>query len=99
MGTYEVYINIKKDSICKSLILSYIRRQLTTFGIIYISTSQVRYLNKAMAEFDASVVMPTNFVFFTVSAILSGIIFYGEFDGLTVLQVKRLEDGSTLSYF
>lgn len=59
---------------------------------------QVRYLNKAMAEFDASVVMPTNFVFFTVSAILSGIIFYGEFNGLSVLQVFMFCFGAVVSF-
>lgn len=59
---------------------------------------QVRYLNQAMAVFDAQVVMPTNFVFFTVSAILSGIIFYGEFNGLTVLQVFMFCFGALVSF-
>lgn len=31
-----------------------------------------RYLNQAMKAFDATVVVPTNFVFFTISAILAG---------------------------
>lgn len=59
---------------------------------------QVRYLNQAMAVFDATVVMPTNFVFFTVSAILSGIIFYGEFNGLSVLQVFMFCFGAVVSF-
>ena len=31
-----------------------------------------RFLNIAMKHYDATVVVPTNFVFFTISAILSG---------------------------
>ena len=49
--------------------------------------SQVKVLNQAMQAFDTTVVMPTNFVFFTLSAILGGIIFYREFYGLTFIEV------------
>ena len=31
-----------------------------------------RFLNRAMQSFDATVVVPTNFVLFTISAIISG---------------------------
>ena len=31
-----------------------------------------RYLNQAMQVFDATIVVPTNFVFFTISAIVAG---------------------------
>ena len=33
---------------------------------------QVKYLNQAMKNFDSTVVVPTNFVFFTISAIVAG---------------------------
>ncbi|KAL3868253.1 hypothetical protein ACJMK2_041084 [Sinanodonta woodiana] len=33
---------------------------------------QVKYLNQAMKNFDSTVVVPTNFVFFTMSAIMAG---------------------------
>jgi hypothetical protein len=43
--------------------------------VVMIGTAviQVKYLNQAMKSFDSTVVVPTNFVFFTISAILAGI--------------------------
>ena len=35
-----------------------------------------RFLNRAMKAFDATVVVPTNFVLFTISAITSGMYSY-----------------------
>jgi hypothetical protein len=40
-----------------------------------------------MKSFYSTVVVPTNFVFFTISAILAGIIFYREFWGLSALDI------------
>ena len=36
-----------------------------------------------MQLYESSIVVPTNFVFFTISAIVAGIIFYKEFYGLS----------------
>ncbi|XP_050403758.1 NIPA-like protein 2 [Patella vulgata] len=57
--------------------------------IIMILTAvvQIKYLNQAMKDFDSTVVVPTNFVFFTLSAILAGIIFYKEFWGMSGLEI------------
>jgi len=68
--------------------------------LIMVATAvgQVKVLNQAMAAFDTSVVMPTNFVFFTVSAILSGIVFYQEFYGLTFIEVFMFLFGACLSF-
>lgn len=33
---------------------------------------QIKYLNQAMKNFASTVVVPTNFVFFTISAIVAG---------------------------
>ena len=59
---------------------------------------QIKYLNEAMAAFDATVVMPINFILFTISAILSGIVFYREFYQLTFMQVALSLFGATLSF-
>ncbi|XP_071952838.1 NIPA-like protein 2 [Antedon mediterranea] len=55
--------------------------------MIVTAVLQVRYVTKAMQEFESTVVVPTNFVFFTISAILAGIFFYQEFMGLTYIQI------------
>jgi magnesium transporter len=59
---------------------------------------QVIYINRAMKNHDSTLVVPTNFVFFTISAILSGIIYYNEFDGLTMTQVLLFLLGCMFSF-
>lgn len=49
--------------------------------------SNFRYLNMAMQKFESTIVVPTNFVFFTLSAIIAGIVFYKEFWGMTALEI------------
>ena len=46
-----------------------------------------RYLNMAMKKFESTTVVPTNFVFFTISAIIAGIVFYREFWGMTAVEI------------
>jgi len=68
--------------------------------IVMLATAigQVKVLNQAMQAFDTTVVMPTNFVFFTLSAILGGIVFYREFYGLTFIEVFMFLFGALLSF-
>ena len=40
---------------------------------------QIRYLNRALKRFDSKVVIPINFVLFTLSAIIGSAILYGDF--------------------
>ncbi|KAF9535114.1 magnesium transporter NIPA-domain-containing protein [Crepidotus variabilis] len=40
---------------------------------------QIRYLNRALMRFDSKVVIPVQFVFFTLSAIIGSAILYGDF--------------------
>lgn len=68
--------------------------------IVMIGTAiaQVKFLNRAMQSFDATVVVPTNFVLFTISAIISGIVLYKEFYGLTFLEIFMFLFGCVLSF-
>ncbi|KAL8584665.1 hypothetical protein ACOMHN_002394 [Nucella lapillus] len=59
---------------------------------------QVKYLNQAMKKFDSTVVVPTNFVFFTFSAIVAGIVFYKEFYGMTSTDIGMFLLGCMLSF-
>ncbi|KAM6910222.1 NIPA-like protein 2 [Xenentodon cancila] len=59
---------------------------------------QIKFLNKAMKMFDATEVVPINFVFFTASAILAGIVFYQEFEGLALLNIFMFLFGCLLSF-
>ncbi|XP_071807461.1 NIPA-like protein 2 [Asterias amurensis] len=66
--------------------------------IVITGVAQIRYVTRAMQAFQATVVVPTFFVFFTVSAILAGIFFYGEFNGLTFVQIVMFLFGCFCSF-
>ncbi|KAG6933702.1 NIPA like domain containing 2 [Chelydra serpentina] len=59
---------------------------------------QVKFLNQAMQLYNATVVVPINFVFFTTSAIIAGVIFYQEFQGAALLSVFMFLFGCLLSF-
>uniref|UniRef100_A0A665TP97 NIPA like domain containing 2 n=1 Tax=Echeneis naucrates TaxID=173247 RepID=A0A665TP97_ECHNA len=59
---------------------------------------QIKFLNQAMKMFDATEVVPINFVFFTASAIIAGIVFYQEFEGLALLNILMFLFGCLLSF-
>lgn len=60
--------------------------------------AQVKFLNQAMQLFDSTTVVPTNFVFFTISAILAGIVFYNEFWGMAPFDVFMFLLGCVLCF-
>ncbi|XP_053322754.1 NIPA-like protein 2 isoform X2 [Spea bombifrons] len=59
---------------------------------------QVKFLNQAMQLYNATEVVPINFVFFTTSAIFAGVIFYQEFQDTTVFNVFMFIFGCLLSF-
>ncbi|CAL1610514.1 unnamed protein product [Knipowitschia caucasica] len=59
---------------------------------------QIKFLNEAMKMFDATEVVPINYVFFTTSAIIAGIIFYQEFEDLALLNILMFVFGCFLSF-
>ncbi|PAA57985.1 hypothetical protein BOX15_Mlig018281g2 [Macrostomum lignano] len=73
---------------------------LYIMAVIMLATCilQVHYLNLAMKGSDSTVVVPTNFVFFTISAIASGIVFFNEFAGLYSLSIFMFLLGCLLSF-
>lgn len=59
---------------------------------------QIKFLNQAMRMYDATEVVPINFVFFTTSAVIAGIVFYQEFYGLAVLNIFMFLLGCLLAF-
>ncbi|XP_073535708.1 NIPA-like protein 2 isoform X1 [Phyllobates terribilis] len=59
---------------------------------------QVKFLNQAMQLYNATEVVPINYVFFTTSAILAGIIFYQEFRDAALLNIFMFIFGCLLSF-
>ncbi|XP_008945491.1 PREDICTED: NIPA-like protein 2 [Merops nubicus] len=69
--------------------------------IVLMATScafQVKFLTQAMHLYKTTAVVPINFVFFTTSAIISGIIFYQEFHSAALLSVFMFLFGCLLSF-
>ncbi|CAL1540324.1 unnamed protein product [Lymnaea stagnalis] len=66
--------------------------------LILTALIQIKFVNLAMKNYDATIVVPVNFVIFTISAILAGIIFYKEFYGMSGIQVTLFLFGCTLSF-
>ncbi|KAK9961616.1 hypothetical protein ABG768_009390 [Culter alburnus] len=59
---------------------------------------QIKFLNQAMKLFDATEIVPINYVFFTASAIVAGILFYEEFYGLSIIHIIMFVVGCLLAF-
>ena len=78
-----------------------------TFPITYIlllvlvisALMQIRYVNKALQNFDSTQVIPTQFVMFTLSVIIGSAVLYREFETTTVGRVVKFVGGCFLTFF
>uniref|UniRef100_A0A8C1Z082 NIPA like domain containing 2 n=1 Tax=Cyprinus carpio TaxID=7962 RepID=A0A8C1Z082_CYPCA len=59
---------------------------------------QIKFLNQAMKMFDATEIVPINYVFFTASAVVAGILFYEEFYGLSLIYYIMFAIGCLLAF-
>ncbi|XP_073781763.1 NIPA-like protein 2 isoform X2 [Danio rerio] len=59
---------------------------------------QIKFLNEAMKLFDATEIVPINYVFFTASAVVAGILFYEEFYGISLVHVLMFGVGCLLAF-
>lgn len=59
---------------------------------------QIRYLNRALMRFDSKVVVPAQFVFFNLSAILGSAILYGDFKEATFHQLVTFFYGCATTF-
>ncbi|KAJ7699926.1 magnesium transporter NIPA-domain-containing protein, partial [Mycena rosella] len=59
---------------------------------------QIRYLNRALMRFDAKVVIPIQFVLFTMSAIVGSAILYGDFKTATFHQLVTFLYGCAATF-
>ncbi|KAF7721161.1 hypothetical protein EC973_005158 [Apophysomyces ossiformis] len=59
---------------------------------------QIKYLNKALQYFDSTEVIPTQFVFFTISAIIGSAVLYHDFDRMDMEQTSRFMTGCAIEF-
>ncbi|KAF8631243.1 hypothetical protein AX15_002572 [Amanita polypyramis BW_CC] len=68
------------------------------FVLVATGVGQIRYLNRALMKFDSKVVIPTQFVLFSLSAILGSAILYGDFKTATFYQIVAFIYGVTTTF-
>ncbi|NP_001079498.1 uncharacterized protein LOC379185 [Xenopus laevis] len=98
---------ISVKAVSGMLVLTFKGSMQLTYPIFYVMfvvmvvscVFQVKFLNQAMQLYNATEVVPINFVFFTTSAILAGVIFYQEFDGASIFNILMFIFGCFLSFF
>lgn len=71
---------------------------LLVFVLVVTAICQIRYVNRALARFDSTRVVPTQFVSFTLSVIIGSAILYREFESTTAEQAGKFVGGCVLTF-
>ncbi|KAJ7179840.1 DUF803-domain-containing protein [Mycena crocata] len=66
--------------------------------LVFTGVGQIRYLNRALMRFDGKVVIPIQFVLFTMSAIVGSAILYGDFKKATFHQLVTFLYGCAATF-
>lgn len=71
---------------------------LLIFILVLTAVLQIRYLNRALQRFDSTQVIPTQFVLFTLSAIIGSAVLYRDFEKAGVEQFAKFIGGCFLTF-
>lgn len=73
-----------------------------TYGLVAVlvvsALMQIRYINRALQRFDSTQVIPTQFVFFTISVIVGSALLYRDFESTTFAQASKFIGGCALTF-
>ncbi|RMZ78991.1 hypothetical protein DV737_g3625, partial [Chaetothyriales sp. CBS 132003] len=67
--------------------------------LVFSAIMQIRYLNKALQNFNSTQVIPTQFVCFTLSVIIGSAVLYREFESETTSRAIEFIAGCLLTFF
>ncbi|KAK9243003.1 magnesium transporter NIPA-domain-containing protein [Lipomyces tetrasporus] len=89
-----------------SSLLSYTLYRVFTYPItyglvlilIFTAIMQVKHLSRALQNFESTQVIPTHFVFFTISVIVGSAILYQDFYGASTAQLAKFFFGCGLTF-
>ncbi|ORY34603.1 magnesium transporter NIPA-domain-containing protein [Naematelia encephala] len=74
-----------------------------TWGLVVVlvgtSVCQIKYLNKALMRFQSKEVIPTQFVFFSMAAIIGSAVLYQEFRGVAFSRFVNFAFGIATTFF
>ena len=66
--------------------------------LIFTAIMQIKYINRALQRFNATMVIPTQFVMFTLSVIIGSAILYNDFERTTTEQAVKFVGGCALTF-
>ncbi|KAI8645103.1 magnesium transporter NIPA-domain-containing protein [Parasitella parasitica] len=104
VAIYGGYTVLSTKSVASLLSLTFFKMfaypvsYLLIFVLIMTAILQIKYLNKALQRFDSTEVIPTQFVLFTVSAIIGSAVLYHDFDEMDIEQMSRFMSGCTVEF-
>ncbi|KAI8370513.1 magnesium transporter NIPA-domain-containing protein [Radiomyces spectabilis] len=67
--------------------------------VLVTALMQIKFLNRALQHFDSTSVVPTQFVLFTLSAIVGSAIIYHDFDGYDLNELLRFMISCILEFY
>ncbi|KAI8080123.1 magnesium transporter NIPA-domain-containing protein [Gilbertella persicaria] len=104
VAIYGGYTVLSTKSVASLLSLTFFKMfaypvsYLLIFVLVVTAVLQIKYLNKALQRFDSTEVIPTQFVLFTVSAIIGSAVLYHDFDDMTLEQMSRFMSGCAIEF-
>ncbi|GAN10562.1 conserved hypothetical protein [Mucor ambiguus] len=104
VAIYGGYTVLSTKSVASLLSLTFFKMfaypvsYLLIFVLVITAVLQIKYLNKALQRFDSTEVIPTQFVLFTVSAIVGSAVLYHDFDGMNMEQMSRFMSGCAIEF-
>ena len=104
MGLFGSYTALSTKGVASLLSNSVWR--VVTFPITYLlvavlvgtAVMQIKYVNRALQRFNSTMVIPTQFVLFTISVILGSAILYRDFERTTTDQAVKFIGGCALTF-
>ncbi|KAM3588926.1 hypothetical protein VKS41_001354 [Umbelopsis sp. WA50703] len=104
VALYGAYTVLSTKSV--SSLLNLTLYKMFTYPVSYVllpilivtAVIQVKYLNKALQRFDSTAVIPTQFVLFTVSAIIGSAVLYRDFDDVKAEQFVHFVFGCLVEF-
>ncbi|KAL7425254.1 hypothetical protein Q5752_000942 [Cryptotrichosporon argae] len=101
-GGYTVMSTKALSSLLSTLFFAALRWPVTWLALAVLGTTsvaQVWYLNRALMRFESKQVIPTQFVLFSVSAIIGSAVLYQEFRGLNFSRFVNFVFGIATTFF
>ncbi|KAN0115287.1 DUF803 domain containing protein [Hyaloscypha variabilis] len=105
VGLFGGYTALSTKGVA-SMLSSTLWRALTTpvtYALVAVlvgtAVMQVKYVNKALARFDSTQVIPVQFVMFTLSVIIGSAVLYRDFEKATADSVGKFIGGCLLTFF